>query len=102
MTACQTCFALEHSGHALEHAEDQAERQKAELRNVVETQRQNLQAKMNVVKLLNESKDKMTQQGEDVKRHVQTFTDNLMAVIEARKQNIFAAVENQKGGQLKI
>ena len=94
-TACQTCFALQHSGHALEHAEDEAERQKAELRNVVETQRQNFRAKMDVVGLLNESKAKLTQQGEDVKRHVQTFTDNLMAAIEARKQNIFTAVENQ-------
>ena len=94
-TACQTCFALQHSGHALEHAEDEAERQKAELRNVVETQRQNLQAKMNVVWLLKKSKAKLTQQGKDIKRHVQTFTDNLMAAIKARKQNIFAAVENQ-------
>ena len=92
---CQMCVTLEHAGHTLEHIEDEAERQKTELKNTVQTQRQNLQAKKISVRQLLEHHAKVIQQGEDVKRHVQKFADNLIAVIEARKQNIFAAVENQ-------
>ena len=35
------------------------------------------------------------QQCEDVKREIQTFVDNLIAVIEAKKKNIFAEVEKE-------
>ena len=92
---CQTCFALEHTGHALEHIEDEAERQKTEMQNVVQTQRQNLQAKKNSARQLDEDYAKLMQQGEDVKRDVQNFADNLIAVIEAKKKTIFSAVEKQ-------
>ena len=95
LAVCQTCINLEHSGHASKHIEDEAERRKTEMRNVVETQRQNLLIKKKAVKQLDEDYAKLIQQAEDVKRNVQKFVDDLFATIEARKQNIFAAVENQ-------
>ena len=95
MAVCQTCINLKHSGHALEHIEDEAERRKTEMKNIVEAQRQNLQAKKNTVKQLDEDYAKLIQQGEYLKRNVQKFADDLFAVIEARKQIIFAAVESQ-------
>ena len=95
LAVCQACINLKHSGHALEHKEDEAERRKTEMKNIVETQRQNLQAKKNTVKQLDEDYRKLIQQGEDLKRNVQKFADELFAIIEARKQNIFAAVESQ-------
>ena len=61
----------------------------------METQRQNLLAKKNAVKQLNEDYAKLIQQAEDVNRNVKRFVDDIFATIEARKQNIFAAVENQ-------
>ena len=95
LAVCQTCINLEHSGHDSKHIEDEAEMRKTEMRNVVETQRQNLLIKKNAVKQLDEDYAKLIQQAEDVKRNVQKFVDDLFATIEARKQNIFAAVENQ-------
>ena len=95
LAVCQTCVTLQHSGHTLKHIEDEAERRKTEMKNIVETQRQNLVAKKNTVKQLDEDYAKLIQQGEDLKRNVQKFADDLFAVIEARKQNIFAAVESQ-------
>ena len=95
LAVCQACINLKHSGHALEHIEDEAERRKTEMKNIVETQRQNLLAKKNAVKQLDEDYAKLIQQGDDLKRNVQKFADDLFAVIEARKQNIFAAVESQ-------
>ena len=95
MAVCQTCVTLSHSGHALEHIEEEAERQKIEMKSMIETQRRNLQAKMNAVIKLDEDYARLIQQCEKVKREVQRTVDNLIANIEAKKQTIFAVVEDQ-------
>ena len=95
LAVCQTCVALSHSGHSLEHIEDEAERQKIEMKSMIETQRRNLQAKMNAVRKLDEDYAKLIQQCEEVKGDVQRTVDNLFANIEAKKKTIFAAVEDQ-------
>ena len=95
MAVCQTCVTLSHSGHALEHVEDEAERQKIEMKSMIETQRRNLQAKMKAVSKLDQDYVKIIQRGEEVKRDVQRTVDNLIANIEAKKQTIFTAVEDQ-------
>ena len=95
MAVCQTCVTLSHSGHALEHIEDEAERQKIEMKSMIETQRRNLQAKLTAVSKLGEDYAKILQRGEEVKRDVQRTVDNLIANIEAKKQTIFGAVDDQ-------
>ena len=50
---------------------------------------------MNAVSKLDEDYAKIIQRCEDVKRNVQRTVDNLIANIEAKKQSIFAAVEDQ-------
>ena len=100
MAVCQSCVLMDHPGHALEHIEDEAERQKIELKSMIETQRRNLQAKMNAVSKLDQDYVKIIQQGEEVKRDVQRTVDNLIAKIEAKKQTIFAAVEDQTSKSL--
>jgi len=95
MAVCQTCVTLSHSGHALEHIEDEAERQKIEMKSMIKTQRRNLQAKMDAVSKLDEDYAKLIQQCEEVKGHVQKSVDDLIAKIELKKQTIFAAVEDQ-------
>ncbi|KAL9957961.1 hypothetical protein ACROYT_G034920 [Oculina patagonica] len=92
---CQTCVLLEHGGHTLNLIEEEAETQKIQMKSLVETQRQNLQAKMNEVRRLDEDYAKLLQQGEDVKNDIQRIVDNLITALQAKKQNIFSAVENQ-------
>ena len=74
---------------------EEAERQKTEIKSFIEKQRHNLQARMNAVSGLDEECARLIQQGEDVKREIQTFIDNFIAVIEANKKNIFAEVEKE-------
>ena len=100
MAACQTCVLMDHPGHALEHIEDEAERQKIEMKAMIETQRRNLQAKLTAVNKLDEDYAKIIQRGEEVKRDVQITVDNLIANIEAKKQTIFAAVDDQTNKSL--
>ena len=97
---CQTCVLLQHGGHALILIKEEAERQKIQMKSLIENQRRNLQAKMNAISQLDEDSAKLIQQGEDVKRDVQTFVDNLINVIEANKKNIFSAVEKETNTSL--
>ena len=92
---CQSCSSLEHSGHALEHIEDEARRQKTEVKTLMKTQRQNLQKKENIVGQLDEDCAKVIQQGEDIKTSAQIFAETLIRAIKANKEHIFAAVETQ-------
>ena len=97
---CQICVLLEHGGHTLSSIQEEAERQKIQMKSLVETQRNNLKAKKNIILQLDEDYAKLIQQGKDVKRNVQKLVENLIAVIEAKKQDIFSAVENQTSKSL--
>ena len=92
---CQTCSSLEHSGHALEHIEDEAERQKTVIRTLMKTQRQNLQLKKNIVSKLEESCVKVLQKSEDTKTNIQLFVEKLKASIDSKQERLLTAVENQ-------
>ena len=94
-TLCQTCFALDHGGHALKLIKEEAETQKLEIKSVIEMHRKKLEAKMKEVTQLDEDYAKMIQQNEIVKRDAQRFADNLIKLIQAKLQNIITSVENQ-------
>ena len=92
---CQICVTLDHGGHNMKLIKEEAETQRTEMKSFIEKQRHNLQTKMNVMSRLDEDCATLIQQGEDVKREIQTFVDNLIAAIEANKKNIFAEVEKE-------
>ena len=92
---CQICFALDHGGHVLKLIEEEAESKRLEIKSVIETQKQNLEAKMNVLTQLDDDCAKVIQQGEVLKTDVQKFADNLIKTIQAKLQNIITTVEGQ-------
>ena len=92
---CQTCVMLDHNGHKLTLIEEEAENQRLEIKTVIETQRHNLDEKMNVVAKLDEDYAKVIQQNETLKGDVQRFADGLIKTIQAKMQNVIDAIENQ-------
>ena len=92
---CQSCVILDHRGHVLKLIEEEAETKRLDIKSVIETQRQNLKAKMNIVSQLDEDCGKVFQQSEVLKRDVQRFAENLIKTIQAKMQNIITAVEGQ-------
>ena len=92
---CQTCVILDHGGHVLKLIEEEAETKRLEIKSVIERQRQNLEAKMNMVSQLDKDCIKVIQQSEVLKRDVQRFADNLIKTIQAKMQNIITTVEGQ-------
>ena len=92
---CQTCVMLDHKVHKLTLIEEEAANQRLEIKTVIETQRHNLDEKMNVVAKLDEDYAKVIQQNENLKGDVQRFADALIKTIQAKMQNIIDEVENQ-------
>ena len=92
---CQTCVTLDHGGHDLKLIEEEAETKKLEIKSVIGKQRQNLEAKMNIVSQLDKDCAKVIQQSEVLKRDVQRFADHLIKTIQAKMQNIITTVEGQ-------
>ena len=94
-TLCQTCVILDHGGHGLKLTDEEAETKRLEIKSEIERQRQNLEAKMNIVSQLDEDCAKVFQQSEVLKRDVQRFADHLIKTIQAKMQNIITTVERQ-------
>ena len=61
---CQTCVMLDHKVHKLTLIEEEAANQRLEIKTVIETQRHNLNEKLNVVTKLDEDYAKVIQQNE--------------------------------------
>ena len=102
MPVCQICVTLDHGGHNMKLIKEEAEIQKSEIKSLVEKQRRILQAKMKTVNQLDEEFARLMQQGEDVNRDVQRLVDNLVAVIEAKKQNILSSLEKETSRSLDL
>ena len=92
---CQTCVMLDHNGHKLTLIEEEAENQRPEIKTVIETQRHNLDEKMNVVAQLDKDYAKVIEQSETLKGNVQRFADGLIKTIRAKMQNVIDAIGNQ-------
>ena len=92
---CRTCVMLDHNGHKLTLIEEEAANQRLEIKTVIETQRHNLDEKMNVVAKLDEDYAKVIQQNENLKGDVQRFADGLIKTIQVKMQNVIDAIENQ-------
>ena len=92
---CQACVIVDHAGHSMTLIEEEAEKQRIQMRALIETQTQKLQAKMNEVQILDDEFAQLKQRSEEAKKEVQVFVDNLIAVIEAKKRNLFKELEIQ-------
>ena len=92
---CQTCVTLNHGGHDLRLIEEEAENKTLEIKSILQTQREGLDAKLNVIAQLDEDCAKLIQQSEIARRDVQRFADGLIKTIQAKMQNIITTVENQ-------
>ena len=92
---CQTCVTLDHGGHVLKLIDDEAKNKTLEIKSILQTQREGLDAKLKVIAQLDEDCAKLIQQSEIARRDVQRFADGLIKTIQAKMKNIITAVENQ-------
>ena len=92
---CQTCVTLDHGSHVLKLIDEEAKNKALEIKSILQTQREGLDAKLKVIAQLDEDCAKLIQQSEIARRDVQRFADGLIKTIQAKMKNIITAVENQ-------
>ena len=92
---CNSCATTIHDGHIKILLEEAANETKAEAKSVIESQKEKAQQMRNKTFQVDQRCIKIQQQIANVKRSAQQFADNMIAVIEAKKKEIFNAAENQ-------
>ena len=92
---CDACALTEHEGHAKMLLEDGANERRLQMESLINSLNKKAEEKRNEISELDQSSNDVQVQVADVKSKVQETADQMMAIIEARKQNIFGAVDNQ-------
>ncbi|XP_078361779.1 E3 ubiquitin-protein ligase TRIM45-like [Oculina patagonica] len=92
---CNFCVATIHEGHVKILLEEAANERKLEVKTVIESQKEKAEEMKNKISELDGNSTKIQARAANVKMSVQQFFDDLTAVMEANKQEIFNEVENQ-------
>ena len=92
---CNSCAATIHDGHVKILFEEAASEREAEAKSVIEFQKEKAQQMPNKIFQVDQNCEKIREEIAHVKRNAQQFADNMIAVIEAKKEEIFNAAENQ-------
>ncbi|XP_068759302.1 E3 ubiquitin-protein ligase TRIM71-like [Montipora capricornis] len=94
-SVCQICVTLDHAGHRVTLIQEEAEAQKIEIADLIQTPKKTLKAKMKMVTQIDEDCAQLAQRSEDMLRDVDVFVDKLMRTLQEERQNIKVAVENE-------
>ena len=92
---CNTCVVTLHEGHVKVPLQDAANERKLRLESLLESQKVKALQKRNVITRLQSECDEIKEQVACVKKSAQNLVDNLMRVIEGKKQEIFKEVEHK-------
>ena len=92
-TICYSCAVTDHEGHAKIVLEDAAKERKLRIVRAVEFKKRKAQNKATRIAKLDENCIQVQEEAVRVKNDIQQFTDNLIAAIEAKKNEIFDEVK---------
>ena len=92
---CNTCVVTLHEGHVKVPLQDAANERKLRLESVLESQKVKALQKRDMITRLQSECNKIKEQVACVKKSAQNLVDNLMRIIEAKKQELFQEVEDK-------
>ena len=98
---CNACAVTEHEGHKKVILETAANEKKLQIASRIKSLKDIEQEKRNQVEKIEQDSIEVQVQMADVKGKVQTSAEQLIAIIEAKKQDIFNAVDKQAHDSLK-
>ena len=101
-TICNSCALTDHDGHAKIILEDAAKERKLRIVRAVEFKKRKVQNKVTRIDKLPESCIQVQEEAARIKSDIQQFTDNLIATIETKKNEIFDEVEMKAKQRLEI
>ena len=92
---CNTCAITLHEGHGKMLLEEATDARKTQINSMTQSLIEKAQEKRKELEQLNQKTTDIKLQVADFKSQVQTNVDQVIAIIEARKQDVFDAVDNQ-------
>ena len=92
---CNTCVVTLHEGHVKVPLQDAANERKLRLESLLESQKEKALQKRNMITRLQSECNEIQEQVSCVKKGAQNLVNNLMRVIEAKKQELFKEVEDK-------
>ena len=93
---CNTCVVTLHEGHGKMLLEEATDARKTQINSMTQSLIEKAQEKRKDLEQLNQKSMDITLQVADFKSQVQTHVDQVIAIIEARKQDVFDAVDNEE------
>ena len=100
--ACQSCVLIDHAGHAIAHLDEEAEKQKIQMKSLIETKKSDLREKINIVGQLDQDYAKIIQRGEDLKREVQELVDNCLQLLKQKNKPFMKQWREKRGNRSKL
>ena len=95
VASCNTCVVTLHEGHVKVPLQDAANERKVRLESVLMSQRDKAHKRRKMITKLQSECNEVQEQVSCVKKSAQNFVDNVMRIIEAKKQDIFKEVEDK-------
>ena len=92
---CNSCVATIHDGHAKVILEEVANERKVQMKSVVDTQKENVQKKINEIVQLDEQCARVQAQAATVKANAKKLVENIIAIAETNMLDINKAVDKQ-------
>ena len=92
---CNTCAVTLHEGHGKMPLQEAIDERKTRINSMITSLKDKIVEKRKEVEQFNQKSMEVQAKVADVKSQVQTNVDQMIAIIEARKQDVFDAVDNQ-------
>ena len=92
---CNTCAMTLHEGHGKMLLQEATNARKTKINSMIKSLKDKVLKKRKEVEQFNQKSMEVQAKVADVKSQVQTNVDQMIAIIEARKQEVYEAVDNQ-------
>ena len=92
---CSTCAVTLHEGHGKMPLQEATDERKTQINSMIRSLKDKVLEKQKEVEQFNQKSIAFQSKVAEVKSQVQSCVDQIIAIIEARKQDVFDAVDNQ-------
>ena len=97
---CNTCAVTLHEGHGKMPLQEATDERKTQINSMIRSLKDKVVEKQREVEQFNQRSIAFQSKVTEVKSQVQSCVDQIIAIIEARKQDVFDAVDNQAAKSL--
>ena len=97
---CNTCAMTLHEGHGKMLLQEATNARKTKINSMIKSLKDKVLEKRKEVEQFNQKSMEVQAKVADIKSQVQTNVDQMIAIIEARKQDVFDAVDDQANKSL--